>query len=89
MVVKALFFGRFREITKRREQHVNLGESALLADLVDQLAVEYGDLFSRESGSRDSVNILINGRHYQTLGGERATLCQDDEVAFLQLMEGG
>ena len=91
MIIKVKAFARFREAFGK-ELGVELDGKATVMDLLTGLCAPHGshDMIFDESGMiKKYVNILVNGRHIQSLSGTRTELCDGDEVAIFPPVAGG
>lgn len=89
MNIEVLFFGQLREITGVSRTNVVIRDDSRLADLVGNLAEEYGDAFREKVESIEGLRILINGREYYLLGRMEASLADGNTVVFLPPIAGG
>ena len=84
-------FARFREAFGK-ELGVELDGDATVMDLLTGLCAPHDahDLIFDESGGiKKYVNILVNGRHIQSLSGIKTELVDGDEVAIFPPVAGG
>jgi molybdopterin synthase sulfur carrier subunit len=91
MIIKVKAFARFREAFGK-ELCVELDGKATVMDLLTGLCAPHNahDMIFDESGMiKKYVNILVNGRHIQSLSGTRTELCDGDEVAIFPPVAGG
>lgn len=89
MNVTVLFFGKFRELTARRDQIVPLKEGAQLADLIEYLSQEYGTALRSELSNREQLQILVNGQYHNILDNIKTKLKNGDVIALMPLASGG
>ncbi len=89
MKIEVLFFGRARVITGTARKIVNISEEVKLADLFRLLDCRYQDRFSSEFPDLKGLMIIINGRHFHTVGGPEALLHDNDTVAIMPSVVGG
>ena len=89
MEVESLYFGELREITRLGKETISLKEGSRLIDLIDRLTKVYGNDFRLWVDRENSYIILINGQHYEILGGKETILKKGDRVVFLPLTMGG
>jgi len=95
MIIKVKAFARFREAFGK-ELDVELGAeldgTATVMDLLTELCAPHDahDMIFDESGLiKKYVNILVNGRHIQSLSGIKTELAGGDEVAIFPPVAGG
>jgi len=91
MIIKVKAFARFREAFGK-ELSLELDGKATVMDLLTGLCAPHGshDLIFDESGMiKKYVNILVNGRHIQSLSGIKTELVGGDEVAIFPPVAGG
>ncbi len=79
--IRVLFFGVLRDITGRREDHLELAEGGRL----EQVFEHYAGLFPKLKGMAASVVLALN----HEFAAPSATLAEGDEVAFLPPVSGG
>ena len=89
MNIEVLFFGQLREITGVSRTSVVINDNSRLADLVVDLAGQYGDAFQKKVEGIAGMRILINGREYYLLGCMEAPLSDGNTVVFLPPIAGG
>jgi len=94
MKVTAKFFTTLREITKKREEEVELPSAATLDDLLRHLSQKYGRqfadyVFNDDKGTRSQLQFLVNGRSTTTLQGLKTRLKDGDKVAIIPPVGGG
>jgi len=92
MMVKLRTFARFRDLLGK-ELDLNIGEGAKVSDLLDALlprSQDLQDLIFESSGDvKEDVNVLVNGRHIESLEGVETRLIDGDEVALFPAVVGG
>jgi molybdopterin synthase sulfur carrier subunit len=91
MIIKVKAFARFREAFGK-EQDIELDGTATVMDLLTELCAPHDahDMIFDESGMiKKYVNILVNGRHIQSLSGIKTELAGGDEVAIFPPVAGG
>ncbi|MGB6429524.1 MAG: molybdopterin converting factor subunit 1, partial [Candidatus Acidiferrales bacterium] len=81
MLVRVLFFGRFKEIVGVAEDEAQISDGARVEDLFKQ----YGDQHPELAGFRESAAAAVN----QQFAEWGAALAAGDEVAFLPPVSGG
>ncbi|KYC51480.1 MAG: ThiS family protein [Candidatus Methanofastidiosum methylothiophilum] len=84
--MKILYFGDLIEITKKREEILEL-ESMKISELKDLLTKKYPKL--KESFLKDDIRIIINGRDYSFTGGNETLISKEDEIALFSPVGGG
>ena len=91
MIIKVKAFARFREAFGK-ELGVELDGKATVMDLLTGLCAPHGShdmIFDESGGIKKYVNILVNGRHIQSLSGLKTELADGDEVAIFPPVAGG
>lgn len=91
MIIKVKAFARFREAFGK-ERDIELDGTATVMDLLTELCAPHDahDMIFDESGIiKKYVNILVNGRHIQSLSGIKTELADGDEVAIFPPVAGG
>jgi len=91
MIIKVKAFARFREAFGK-ERDIELDGAATVMDLLTELCAPHDayDMIFDESGIiKKYVNILVNGRHIQSLSGIKTELAGGDEVAIFPPVAGG
>ncbi len=91
MMIKLKAFARFRE-TFGKELDVELDGKATAMDLLTGLCEPHNAhdiIFDESGGIKKYVNILVNGRHIQSLSGIKTELADGDEVAIFPPVAGG
>lgn len=84
MMIKVKFFSPIREIIKKGEEEIEIKEDFTVKDLLDELAVKYGNPFRQIP-----FIILVNDRGINQMGGEKVRLKEGDLVTFLPMLSGG
>jgi MoaD family protein len=95
MKVKVKFFALVRELTGKREQEVELEDSATVRTLLDRLVEEYGvkfrdyvfDPVSRQP--RAHLQFLIDGRNIALMQSLETVLKEGNSFAILPPVGGG
>ena len=88
MNVDVWFHGVFREIATRRRD-VLLPQDANLSNLIEQLAQEYGSIFSDQIARKDDYFIILNGNYCTSHVDVNRPLDDRDVVAFVPIIVGG
>jgi len=92
--VTARFFTTLREITGRKEEHIEFSKTATVNSLLKQLSRKYGKefddyMFDELGEVRGHLQILVNGQSVTTMHGLKTRLKEDDQVAILPPVGGG
>jgi len=92
MITRLKSFARFRDLLGG-EREVDLPEGATVFELLKKLASRSSDLqgqiFDDSGRIRDDVNVMVNGRHFESLKGAETVLVDGDEVALFPAVVGG
>jgi len=91
MKVKIRSFAGFRHILGK-ENEVVLAEGASIKNLLDALCAAHGELkplVFGESGIRDDVNVIVDGKNIAALQGMQTRLAEGDVVALFPAAIGG
>jgi sulfur-carrier protein len=91
MKVKIRSFAGFRHILGK-ENEVELAQGASIEDLLDALCAAHGELKSLlfgESGIRDDVNVIVDGKNIAALQGMGTKLAEGNEIALFPAAIGG
>ena len=92
MMVKLKAFARFRDLLGR-DLELDLEHGAKVSDLLALLISRSEDLqdliFEDPLELKDDVNVLVNGRHIESLDGLETELKEGDEVALFPAVVGG
>jgi len=94
--VKVRYFTTLRELAGNAEEEIEIGESSVLADLIDEVASKYGrearDYLYRKQEKAEvdpSIYLLINGMNARMLSGLKTRLRDGDVVAIIPPIGGG
>ncbi len=92
MKIRLKAFARYRDLLGR-EMEVDLPEGSTIIDLLNKLASRSNDLrdqiFDASGKVKDDVNVMVNGRHFESLEGSETVLAARDEVALFPAVVGG
>ncbi len=92
MIIRLKAFARFRDLLDKKME-VDLPEGATVFDLLTSLASRSSDLidqiFDASGNIREDVNVMVNGRHFESLKGPETILSEGDEVALFPAVVGG
>jgi sulfur-carrier protein len=91
MKIKFRSFAGFKYILGK-ENEVDLASGARIEDLLHALCaahLELEPMLFNESGIRDDVNIMVNGRNIASQQGMQTELSEGDEVALFPAAIGG
>ncbi len=92
MIIRLKAFARFRDLLGG-EMEVDLPEGSNVFDLMKSLASRSSDLidqiFDASGKIREDVNVMVNGRHFESLKGPETALADGDEVAIFPAVVGG
>ncbi|HOO53770.1 MAG TPA: MoaD/ThiS family protein [Methanothrix sp.] len=92
MKIRLKAFARYRDLLGG-EMEVDLPEGSTIIDLLNKLASRSNDLrdqiFDASGKIRDDVNVMVNGRHFESLEGSETVLADGDEVALFPAVVGG
>jgi MoaD family protein len=89
MQIEVLYFGRLREISGQRQEKLDMPQGGTVSRIFHALTAKYGDGFKERIEDPDRYSILINGRHYMTMAGDRSKLKNGDQVVFMPVTMGG
>ncbi|MFB0504803.1 MAG: ubiquitin-like small modifier protein 1 [Candidatus Bathyarchaeia archaeon] len=94
MRVKIRFFTRLREITREREEEVEVAKGTTVEELLKMLEEKYGQSFKgylrdHRGNFRQSLQYLVNGRNVRFLQGLETVLTMDDALAIIPPVGGG
>jgi molybdopterin synthase sulfur carrier subunit len=92
MMIRLKAFARFRDLLGGMTE-VELPEGSTVFELLKKLATRSTDLqdqiFDASGKIRDDVNVMVNGRHFESLEGSETILAEGDEVALFPAVVGG
>ena len=89
------FFTTLREITGKREEHLEVETSHLrVKDVLDQLAEMHGRefkeyVYSEEGNVRDYLQLLVNGKSVRSMDQLDTLLKEGDQLAIVPPVGGG
>lgn len=96
MKVKVEYLGHIKKIIDTdREEEIEIGEDALVADLLFLLAEKYGGAFKKavyEPSDRDVKSnfiVTVNGYLLNQLNGVETKLKNGDHVVLMPVVSGG
>jgi len=95
MKVRVRYLGFIKNMLKKGEDEFELGEGALLSDLLNKLVGIYGEPFQKEvfePGLKDVKTgfvVTVNGVLMGQLHGVDTRLNEGDSVILMTLMSGG
>jgi len=84
MMIKVKFLSPVRELLKREEEEIEIDRDFTVMDLLERLAVKYGESFRQVP-----CIILVNDKGINQLEGESTKLKEGDRVPFLPKLSGG
>ncbi|MEM1673487.1 MAG: MoaD/ThiS family protein [Candidatus Bathyarchaeia archaeon] len=94
--VKVRYFTTLRELAQRAVEEFELKDDAILRDLLEAIALKYGDEAQRylyvdddQKAIDPSLRILINGMDSKMLKGPETRLNDEDVVAIIPPIGGG
>jgi molybdopterin synthase sulfur carrier subunit len=92
MIIRLKAFARFRDLLGG-EMEVAIPEGSTVFDLLTNLVPRSSDLkdqiFDASGKIREDVNLMVNGRHFESLNGPETALAAGDEVALFPAVVGG
>ena len=92
MKIRLKAFAQFRDLLGG-EMEVDLPEGSTVFELLNKLASRSSDLqdqiFDDSGRIREDVNVMVNGRHFESLEGSETVLAAGDEVALFPAVVGG
>lgn len=95
MNVRVQYFGYIKNMLNKREDQIELEETASLSDLLNKLAEVHGESFKKEvyePGMKDvkmGFSVTVNGLLINQLGGIDTKLSEGDNIILMSLMSGG
>jgi molybdopterin converting factor small subunit len=89
MKVEVLLFGNPRELAGTSTEVLSLEEGTRLSNLLEVLGSRHGKALADELRHTEALTIMINGRHFASLGGVETLLKDEDTVAILPITFGG
>ncbi len=89
MQIEVLYFGRLRAISGRRQEMLDMPQGDTLSSIIQILSAKYGSAFKERIENPDRYGILIDGRHYETIGGLKSSLKDGSQVVFMPVTMGG
>jgi molybdopterin converting factor small subunit len=95
MKVRVHYLGFIKNMLKKKEEEFELGDGALLSDLLNKIAGIYGEPFKKEvyePGLKDVKTgfvVTVNGVLTGQLQGVDTRLKEGDGVILMTLMSGG
>ena len=95
MKIKIHYLGLVKTYTDKAQDQIVLKESALLSDLLNKLASDFGKQFIAdiyEPGGKDvkpMFTVMVNGVIIGQLNGVNTKLKEGDAVILMPLMTGG
>jgi len=87
--VTVKYYGNLRKLTQKMEDII---EANTAGEVIEKLASRYGHSFYDEIHDKDGRIIyffIINGDHYNQLGGLGAKLKDNDVLSLLLPIDGG
>ena len=87
--IEVIYFGRLREIAGLRQETLGIEPGGTLSGIIKVLSAKYGSGFKERIENPDRYGILIDGRHYETVGGLESSLKDGDQVVFMPVTMGG
>jgi molybdopterin converting factor small subunit len=95
MRVKVHYISLVKSYTNKSQEEFTLNDNATVAQLLDQIASEYGKQFTSEVYDQNKKEMkstfvaMINGILMDQLKGVNTQLKNDDSVILMSLMTGG
>ena len=90
---KALFFGPFWAITKKKEIHYRLeGNSHSIHQLIKKIIIDFpllDEYFFEEDNIADNTSIIINGEDIRGGVGLDTIISPSDRITFFKAAGGG
>lgn len=92
MMIRLKAFARYRDLLGGMVE-AELPEGSTVFELLKKLASRSTDLqdqiFDASGKIKDDVNVMVNGRHFESLEGSETILADGDEVALFPAVVGG
>jgi sulfur-carrier protein len=95
MEIKVHYLGLVKTYTNQSQDEITLKAGALLSDLLNMLAADFGKQFTQEiyePGMKDvkpMFTVMVNGIVMGQLNGVDTKLKEGDNVILMPLMTGG
>lgn len=95
MKIKVQYLSLVKSFTNRSQDEFELGEGALLSEVLDKIAAAYGKAFIKEVYDPNQKEVkatfvaMINGVLMDQLKGANTPLKDGDNVILMSLMTGG
>ena len=95
MKVKVHYISLVKSFTKTSQDEFDLKEGNKLLDLLDEIAMKYGQPFTLEvydptkKEMKTTFVAMVNGIHMDQLKGVKTPLKEGDNVILMSLMTGG
>jgi molybdopterin synthase sulfur carrier subunit len=91
--IKVKFFGRFRELSDRREYSIGLADSPTVSDALKEMQKELtgleGEFFDEDGNLHARVNVFVNGGNIRTKSGLDTVLETGDKITIFPPFGGG
>ena len=95
MQVKIHYISLVKSYTNKSIDEITLNDKSTLADLLDQIANNYGKQFTAEvydptkKEVKSTFVAMVNGVHMDQLNGVNTPLKDGDNIILMSLMTGG
>jgi sulfur-carrier protein len=95
MKIKSHYLGLVKSYTSKSQDEVELQEGAILSDLLNKLAREFGKQFTQEiyepnaKDVKPTFSVTVNGVFIGQLNGVDTKLKDGDTVIIMPLVTGG